>query len=301
MLFAAGIFANKLLLYTLSPGMLVGIRMFVSGVILLILNHRTFRERGSQVLNHWKTFVVIALFTHFIPALCKAYAIKNMSTAKAGLLASIDPFVTALYVYILFSEHLTWKKWVGILFGFSGALMLTTLSSPVEATLRTFAVFSLPELSALASVLVSRFGWIMIQKNVRTNIFSPTEINGVSMTLGGIFSFLSIPLWQAMGSNESFNILSKIDLRVGLLLLCTIVVGNLGAYNMLTYLLKRNSSTLMSIAGFMVPINLAILGYVVLGEPISATLLKAGGLMLVGISIFYYDDLMKTSVVANKS
>lgn len=293
-LFASGIFANKLILATLSPSMLSGIRMLISGIILLILNRKSFRNGVfGRALEHWKMFVSIALFTHFIPTLCKAYAVKNMSTAKAGFLGSLDPFVTALYVYIIFSESLTFKKWVGIIIGFSGALFLTTLSSPLEATLQTFMVFSLPEIAALASVMVSRLGWILVQKKLRSDSFSPTQVNGITMTLGGIFSFLSIPIWQMLGSTESFNIISKLDIRLGLLLFFTIVFGNLGAYNLYAYLLKHNSSTLMSIAGFTVPIHLALLGFFILGEPIPAVLIKAGIIMFIGMAIFYYDDVMR--------
>ncbi len=293
-LFASGIFANKLILATLSPSMLSGIRMLVSGLIIFIFNYKSYRGGTlARACEHWKAFVAIALFTNFIPTLLKAYAIQNLSTAKAGFLGSLDPFVTALYVYILLSESLTIKKWLGILLGFSGALLLTTLSSPVEATLRTFMIFSLPEIAAFASVAVSRLGWILVQKKLRANTFSPVDVNGIVMTLGGIFAFMSIPLWQALGFKETFNIVNKIDLRMSLLLAFTILVGNLGAYNLYAYLLKYNSSTLMSIAGFTVPIYLAFFGWFFLGEPISATLIQAGVLMMLGVAVFYYDDVLK--------
>lgn len=292
MLFATGIFANKLILATLSPSMLSGIRMLISGLIILVLNRKSYREGTfSRILQNWPTFLFITLFTNFIPTLCKAYAVQNMSTAKAGFLGSLDPFVTALYVYILASETLSLKKWIGIFLGFAGALLLTTLTSPVETTLHSFMIFSWPELSAFASVAVSRLGWILFQKQLRTTSFSPVDINGIVMTLGGIFAFMSIPLWRSLGVNETFDILSKLDTRLVLLLAYTIGVGNLIAYNLYAYLLKHNSSTLMSIGGFTIPIYLAFLGYFFLGEPVSPVLLQAGGLMLCGVFVFYYDDL----------
>jgi len=294
MLFASGIFVNKLILATLSPSMLSGIRMLISGLIILVLNRRSYQEGAmTRILDTWPTFLAIALFTNFIPTLCKAYAVQNMSAAKAGFLGSLDPFVTALYVYILSAETLSLKKWVGILLGFTGALLLTTMTSPLEATLKTFVIFSWPEISAFASVAVSRLGWILFQKQLRTNSFSPVDVNGIVMTLGGIFAFMSIPLWQALGSKETFDVMSKLDLRLTLLLAYTIVVGNLIAYNFYAYLLKHNSSTLMSIGGFTIPIYLAFLGYFWLNEPISPILLWAGCMMLAGVAIFYYDDFMK--------
>jgi drug/metabolite transporter (DMT)-like permease len=292
-LLASGFFVNKLILTTLSPSMLSGLRMLVSGLVLLVLNKKSYREGAfKRVRQHWKTFLAITLFTNFIPTLCKAYAIKNMVTSKAAFIGSIDPFITAFYMYVLFAETITIKKWIGILFGFAGALFLTTMSSPVEETLRAFMFFSLPEIAAIASVAMSRLGWILVQKKLRANEFSAVDMNGIVMTGGGLFAFLCIPLWQMMGFSESFDLVSKLDLRLTLLLLYTILIGNLCAYTLYAYLLKHTSSTLMSLAGFTFPVHVAILGYFILGEPLSPILLKAGAMMLFGVAIFYYDDIV---------
>lgn len=295
MLLASGFFVNKLLLCTLSPSMLSGLRMLISGLILLVINRKAYREGILQrVAHHWKTFLAITLFSNFIPTLCKAYAIKNMTSSKAAFIGSVDPFVTALCAYVLCAERLTVKKWAGILFGFAGALLLTTLKSPMEDTLRTFMFFSLPEIAALASVAMSRVGWILVQKKLRANIFSPVDINGIVMTGGGLLSFASIPLWQALGSTESFNVFAQLDLRLALLLIYTILIGNLVAYTLYAHLLKHNSATLMSLAGFTFPIYVSFLGYVVLGEPVVPKLLISGVLTAVGVAIFYFDDLVDT-------
>lgn len=274
--------------------MLSGLRMLISGLIILIINRKSyFGGAFRRVLDHWKTFLAITLFSNFIPTLCKAYAIQNMVSSKAAFIGSIDPFVTALYAYILYQERLSLKKWIGIFLGFAGALLLTTIMSPMETTLRSFMFFSLPEIAALASVAMSRLGWILVQKHLRANTFSPLDVNGIVMTGGGILAFLSIPLWQAMGSTESFNIASKLDLRLSLLLFYTIIVGNLCAYSLYTYLLKHNSSTLMSLAGFTFPIWVSFLGYFILGEPIVPVLLFSAALTTLGVVIFYYDDVIK--------
>ena len=47
----------------------------------------------------------IALLTMLVPALFKAYALKNMLTSKAAFIASLDPFVTALYSYFFWNER----------------------------------------------------------------------------------------------------------------------------------------------------------------------------------------------------
>lgn len=294
MLLASGFFVNKLLLCTLSPSMLSGLRMFVSGIILLVVNHTAYRHGvWARLRDHWQAFAAITVFSNFLPTLCKAYAIKNMTVSKAAFIGSIDPFVTALCAYILFAERLSLKKWIGILCGFAGALLLTTIKSPLEDTLRTFIYFSYPELAALASVVMSRVGWVLVQKKLRSNVFSPVDINGIVMTGGGILAFISIPLLQTLGVSDSWSSLGALDVKLGLMLAYTIIVGNLIAYTLYAHLLKHNSATLMSLAGFTFPVYVSIFGYVALGETIDATVIKAGVLMLLGVAVFYYDDLAR--------
>ena len=304
MLFASGIFVNKLILFKLSPSMLSGIRMLISGLIILVANWRSYRDGALQkIMDHWQIFLAITLFTNFIPTLCKAYAIKNLISSKAAFIGSLDPFVTAFYAYLIYSESLTLKKWVGILFGFIGTLLLISTSSPVEASLGSFLMVSLPELAAIASVAISRLGWILVQKQMRTNTFSAVDINGVVMTGGGLFAFMLIPFWNLLGlSNESFNISGALNstilvkgtsIHIGFLLFYTVIIGNLIAYNLYAHLLKHNSATLMSLAGFTIPIYVSLMGYFLLGEPVTWMLVVAAVCMLVGVGMFYFDDVLR--------
>lgn len=304
MLFASGIFVNKLILSVLSPSMLSGIRMLVSGLIIFVINWRSYANGGlSKFRMHWKTFLVITLFTNFLPTLCKAYAIKNLISSKAAFIGSIDPFVTAFYAYLIYNESLTLKKWVGVVLGFIGTILLVSTSSPVEASLGTFLMISLPEFAAIASVAISRLGWILVQKQMRTNMFSAIDINGVVMTGGGLLAFLSIPLWRVLGlSNESFNVwgllgssimIKGVGVHIGYLLVYTVIIGNLFAYNLYAHLLKHTSATLMSLAGFTIPIYVSLMGYFFLNEPVTKMLIFAAVFMLAGVALFYYDDVLK--------
>ena len=95
-LLASGFFVNKLILSTLSPSMLSGIRMLVSGLIIFVINWRSYANGGLEKFRiHWKTFLAVTVFTNFLPTLLKAYGNKNLISSKASFLGSIDPFVTA--------------------------------------------------------------------------------------------------------------------------------------------------------------------------------------------------------------
>ncbi len=287
--------------------MLSGIRMLISGLIIFVLNWRFYVHGGFEKFKiHWKSFLAITVFTNFLPTLLKAYGNKNLLSSKAAFLGSIDPFVTAFYAYLLYSESLTLKKWVGIVLGLVGTLLFLSTSPQFESSFSTFLMISWPELAILASVAISRLGWILVQKHMRTNVFSAVDINGVVMTGGGLLAFLSIPLWRALGlSNEVFSwkaigaafsgsiVVKGVTVPMIYLMGYTVIIGNLFAYNLYAHLLKHNSATLMSLAGLTFPIFVSLLGYFVLNETVTYMLVLAAVFMLAGVAVFYYDDLVR--------
>jgi drug/metabolite transporter (DMT)-like permease len=296
-LFASGIFVNKILLFSLGPSLLSGIRMFVSGVVILIVNRKSYQQGSlKKIAENWKSFLAITLFSTLIPTICKAYAIKNMLSSKAAFMGSFDPFITACYAYFLLGEKLSVKKIIGIVLGFCGAFILFSVHSPIEDVLETAFYFSWPELAVLTSIAISRLGWILVQTQMRTHDFSSVDINGVVMTGAGFLALLLIPVWQFFGLfQESMAIPEHFwNFKTYGLLAYTVLVGNLIAYNLYGYLLKHNSATLLSLAGAQIPIYVTLLGYFFLGEPITVKLLCAGGAIFAGIFVFYYDDMTRS-------
>ena len=140
----------------------------------------------------------ISFLTMLIPALFKAYALKNMLTSKAAFLASLDPFVTALYAYLFWSERLTKKKIIGIIFGFTGTLILLISSSTGENALMAWCIFSYPEIAALLAMAIGRMGWMFVQQLLRRERYTPAEVNGLLMTISGILAFTTPFMWAGV-------------------------------------------------------------------------------------------------------
>ncbi len=285
--FATAIVANKALLSVIPLTILVGLRMFVAGIALIYMERkRHFKAGLTRFKQDWHVLVAIILFTTLAPALFKAYGLKYMISAKASFISSIDPFVTAIYAYFLYSERLSWQKFFGLCIGITGTMILISSTTPVEQTLKAFSIFSYPELATLASVCIGRLGWINVQQQVRSNRYTPREINGLIMLGAGSISLLAAVYYQ-----ESFaSLLALSPLNMGLLAY-SIIVGNMFAYTFLTYMLKKHSATLMSLAGMSVPIMVSVLGYTCLGEVPTWHVIVAGALVLIGLVIFNQEVL----------
>ncbi|MBT5014990.1 DMT family transporter [bacterium] len=285
---ASAITTNKMILRDLPAIFFVGIRMIPAGILLLgyvLIKHRD-ENLVKKIQQHYKPFAIATLFTTFFPALCKAYALKHTLSSKVALIGSLDPFITAIYVYFIFGEKLTWNKLIGITLGFVGSIILMKYHSSQVKSIEVFGFLSLAELAALGSVVLSRFGWIYVQKLLRTKQFSPTEITGVTMLVGGALA-LSTALVFGEGTPANINLSPKLLL----LLSYTIFIGNVIGYNLYARLLKHHSSTFVALAGFTTPLFVYLYGWLILGEPLYHSFFVSAGITFIGLLIFYRSEI----------
>jgi len=284
---ASGIVANKFLLKSISPDLFVGIRMFVSGVLLFAFSvGSSHRLRWRYVREDIGVILFISLCTTLIPSTLKAFALDYMPASKYSLLGSIDPFVTAIYAYFLWNERLTLTKIMGMLIGFSGVLISIMSSMPAEQQWGQLLYLSYPEIAVIGSVIVSRYGWILVQGMLKKDRYMPVEINSLAMLFSGSFALCGALLRGAQVTIAS----PFIPQFIGIFLI-TIVIGNLIGYTMYSYCLKRHNATLMSLSGFMIPCFVYLFSQMLGFEKFSLNFIISLALLFCGVCIFYIDDL----------
>lgn len=286
-LLASAITVNKLILAILPPILAVAVRMLVAGVI--IISYCLFKKSERIKLSYLKQDLVVilgvALLTTSVPSLLKSYALKNMLSSKVTLLGSIDPFVTAVYSYFLFNEKLTLNKLWGIIIAVIGLSILVASTTNTEIGVASFGILSYPEIATFLSVAISRYGWMIVQMLLKRERYSPLELNGVTMTITGIVATISSLTQETLPS------ITQIDFRLVCLILYTIFVGNILAYRLYGKILKEHSSTLIALSGFSVPIFVYFYGLIFLGEQWSNIFVISAIITLIGLLIFYKEDL----------
>ncbi len=301
---ASGISVNKILLYSLEPELLVAVRMLVAGFLLLILS-LVFSRQWSAVYKQFHWFVLIAFFTSFFPPNLKAYALAHMPSAKMAYFGTLDPFVAALYSCFIYKERLSARKWLGIFIGFIGMLILISSASPLEEQLRAFWVLSYPEIAAFFAIVLSRFGWILAQDQLKKGRTTPMQLNGVTMSIAGIVSlfaawlgdkmvissFSSVPL--AFLKEPPLAYLSSQSQLVGFLVY-TVFIGNMLGLTLYAYALKWYSITFIALSGFTIPLLVAFFGWFFLQEPLSSTFFISCIVTFIGLSIFFFDEKTTT-------
>ena len=266
-LLASAITVNKLILAVLPPILAVAVRMLVAGVI--IISYCLFKKSERIKLSYLKDKQVVI----------------DAGTAKVTLLGSIDPFVTAVYSYFLFNEKVTLNKLWGIIISVIGLSILVVSTTNTEIGVASFGILSYPEIATFLSVAISRYGWMIVQMLLKRERYSPLELNGVTMTITGIVATISSLTQETLPS------ITQIDFRLVCLILYTIFVGNILAYRLYGKILKEHSSTLIALSGFSVPIFVYLYGLIFLGEQWSNIFVISAIITLIGLLIFYKEDL----------
>lgn len=314
-LLASATIANAYCLKFLPLIVVAGLRMLVAGVILVFI----FRKKSERLkFSYFKSDLAllfgISMLTMLVPALLKAYALKYLATSKAAFFGSLDPFTTALYTYFFWHERLTVQKIIGICIGFTGVLIILFARAPQEDAKIAWWVISYPEIAAFMAMAIGRLGWLCVQGLLKKDRYNAPEINGITMTLSGMATFLAPvvftfvlflagliglmqPLADPAGYAFSFVSINFDGITNGpflvLALLHTIIVGNVIGYTLYSNFLRHHSATFISLAGFSVPLYIYSFDVFRGIEPFSYTFLFAASITFTGLLIFYQSEIKK--------
>ncbi len=286
-LLASGTTANKILLQHMPVPFFVAIRMLLSGGFLFLgIFKKSEHLRFSYIKQDWVKLLLITCCTTFIPSLFKAYALQHMPLQKASLLASFDPFVAALYGYILCNEQLGFQKLLGMFIGFAGIVLLLFSSSAPENMFEAYGIISWPELAAVGAVFISRYGWILVAQMITQNRYDTYEINSIMMIAGALLSFIMCGYYGCL----SFDFLIHLPVSLWAVLLYTVLIGNICGYTLWSSLFKKYTISFMSLTGFSISIFAALYGYLLFSEPLTFYFICSATITFIGLLIFYHKE-----------
>lgn len=289
-LFASALSINKFILqHYLSLWFFVALRRLIAGFSLFVYHCFTSSHMRPNYIKHDLIKIVgISVMTMFIPSLLKAYSFKYLISSKAALLGSLDPFITAFYAYFLWGERLTLIKFMGMSISFSGIFVLLLSTSSTDNILGGLGMFSQPELAMIASLVMSRYGWILARNILKTERYSSSELNSLIMISSGLFALIGAII---MGTCDFHTIPMTLDF-VGYFAY-SVIFGEIIGYTIYGNLLKKYNIVYLSLAGLSIPLFVYLFGPILLGEPLSPIFFSAFLLFAIGMYIFYWDDIKK--------
>ena len=178
---------------------------------------------------------------------------EGMPTGIAALIVTLQPLLTNALSGPILNEKVSLKQWLGVLLGFSGAIMV--LGFDIGTEIPTIGLVA--TIVALIAITTSTI-W---QKKLSNNL--PLSVSNMNQALGGfIFHIVIIIFFAKPYINFSTTFLIAMSHQIFLV--------SFGAFTILMLLIKKNSASKTVSIFFLIPPTSALMAWVFLNETLSS-------------------------------
>jgi len=280
----------KLALSYGQPIFFIGMCMMFGGSILLVYQYLRNPEVFRLVKHHMKPLIIITIFYIFITNVCWFWGLQYLDSVKACFIYNLSPFFSVLFSYFFFNQVMTLKKWVGLLIGFSGFILILLNKSSGEVGLGGSTFISWPEVSFLIAAMSVAYGCSVVKKVIQS--LPIVLVNGLSLFFGSFLILLVSWLIESWQPIPVFT-LRPFFFFVILKTLISYIIG----WNIYSFLLKKYTATLLLFANSMNTLFVALYSWVFLHEVITWHFFPSAAAVFVGLAIFYNEELRQGYIV----
>ena len=177
---------------------------------------------------------------------------KGMPTGIAALIVTLQPILTNALSGPILNEKVSTKQWIGVLLGFSGAVMV--LGFEIGNKIPTIGLVA--TIVALIAITTSTI-W---QKKLSNNL--PLSVSNMNQALGGfVFHIIIIILFADPYIDFSATFIIAMSHQIFLV--------SFGAFTILMFLIKKNSASKTVTIFFLIPPTSAFMAWLFLNENLS--------------------------------
>jgi len=265
----------KIVLDFLPPLFAFSIRFIISGAVLILVSY-IFDRKNQEIkkIKLWTNSLFIGIFMIYGGHGLIAWGAQFLTAGTASLLNSTIPLWVALLMFLLFHYKIINLTKIGLLLGFGGMLILVGPSIGGNGSdLVGIASLLLSSLSmAIASVYYSR---VSLPQSVLLSA-------GMLMLIGGALQLISSAILGELNLLPSY---SDITLNFLLSYLFLIFIGTVIPMVELFWLLKVSTASIATTFAFIAPIVAVLLGWAILGEPVTYLTVLATIVILMGVAL----------------
>jgi len=258
---------------TIPPLTMAAVRFLVSGLIL----HLYCRLRGEPPLTpaQWGAAALLGLLLLLLGNGLVCVAERTIPSGIAALVICMTPLWMTLLSWLTGQSAAprSWA-WLGILCGIGGVAGLMLSRGHQAAAL---------DYRGLGCLLLASLAWSVgsVCSRLLPAPASPLLASAGQMWCGGILLLIAA---VALGETDSWHHLpSHVGPAAAWALLYLTVVGSLLGYGSYVFLLRHVPSGLVSTYAFVNPVIAVLLGWLVNQEVITARMLIAGGVIVLGV------------------
>lgn len=266
-LWGASFFFSKVALAELPPFTLVLGRFGLAALALLVAA-RVSGHRMPRSPQLWAGFLVLGALNSFIPFGLIAWGQVQLTSGLASILNATTPLFTALVAHVWGDERLTGNRVAGVLVGFAGVCVLIG-----PGALANLGAHTLAELAILGAAVSYAFAG---SYGRRFRALPPVVAVAGMMTTA---SALALPVALVMDRPWTLSVGAPTwGALLGLSLLST-------ALGFVIYfrLLSTAGATNVMLVTLLMPVIALLLGWLLLGEPVTGTALAGMALIVCGL------------------
>jgi len=276
--------AIKVALETIPPFLMGGIRYVIAGTLLggyLVARGETLppaREWGSLALLG---FLMIALGNGGVN-----WAEQYLASGITAVVIATSPFwMVAIDAMLPGGERLSVRKFVGLLVGFSGIVLLVWPDITLEGADGRSVLYG------ILALQIACAGWAVASSYTKRHAVTRNllVVAAVQMFFGGVFMMMAGTMageWSALSFNP----------RTTSALLYLIVAGSLIAFVAYSYALRHLPIATVSLYTYVNPVIAVALGTLLLGEPFRFSMVVSAAIIVVGIAIVRSKGRPRTQV-----
>lgn len=273
---------------TMPPFLMASVRFLIAGALLYAIAIRTGDREGDRPKReHWRSAAIIGGALLLGGNGLVSWAEQSVASGMAALIIATVPFWLVLLGKLVLRDRVSIREWLGIAAGLAGLVFLVNPAGgarvdPLGAVLLVVACISWASgsLYARSAPLPSR----------------PLVGTAMEMLCGGVALGVVGVLAGELGRVD----LAAISLESLLGLGWLIVFGSLVGFSAYVWLLRVTRTSLVGTYAYVNPIVAVLLGWAILGEPITLRTLVAGAVIVVAVALIVSARAPKEEPVAAK-
>ena len=216
---------------------------------------------------HWRDYLAVGMTNNVLPFLFYAWAATILPAGYLSVINGLVPLWTAVFAVWLLHERLRASRIAGFALGIAGVALIARYG-PLELDSRT----ALGTLSAVAAATIWGWAGVVIKQRNR-------HVPSMELATGSIASAALVmsPLFIATPAPASWSG----EAIIGLLCLGVLISGV--AYVPFFTLIRDIGATRTLAVGLSVPVLGIVWGWLLLDEPITASMFGGAALVVIGL------------------
>lgn len=225
--------------------------------------------------RQWRDAAIAGILLHAIYLGSLWWAVRQgLPAGISGLIAGLQPILTALFAPVLVGERISPARWAGIVCGFLGiALVLQPKLAGVEPA-ALWAVL-VPVVVNIAGMFAVTFGSFYQKARIVGG-----DLRTITAVQYGASFLVTLPVAFAI---EPMRI--EWNLTMALVLAWSVLVLSLGGISLYLAMLRRGEVSRVSAYLYLVPALVAVEAWILLGEALTAVQLAGMAVTILGVGL----------------